>query len=302
MQLPGTTVEIPLYKIKSGPLYVEEFNLVVCSVEDAETCRHPHAVMSYPEALDSGLQLVTDKIIDAPGIKVLANDPTSSCDYVYTLLDAQLITVPVTHLNDEGFTMTLVITSEGRPWVDTLDLSALLTGTTNVVEFSNRIIPFVTTSKAHAETIAKTFKWLNPTTFADMQAKMKQQHEVELSMKDATFASQKAELDAKIKELTTKLTIASTSLAQVTSERDDFKYKYQYLKGDINATNEMMSVYSNKEKYRASVHMSDNDVEISNTKREHTREEATFKTWHLILAAAVPVVCALGIEYFRSRK
>ena len=302
LQIPGFTVEIPLFKIKSHPVYVEELNVVLCSKDDAETCRHPHAVMSYQEALDDGLRVMGQRIADAPGIRILANDPTSSCDYVYTLLDSRVIVVPVTHLNDEKFTMTLIVINEGRYFTETFDLSDLLTGTTNMVEFSNRAIPFVTTSRANAETIAKTFKWLNPTTFAEMQTKLKQQHEAEIGIREAAYAAQKAELEAKLKDMSTKLTILNTTLSQVTSERDDFKYKYQYLKGDINATNEMMSVFSNKQKYQASMHMSDNDVEISDTKRQHTKEEATFKTWHLILAAAVPVVCALGIEYFRSRK
>ena len=48
--------------------------------------------------------------------------------------------------------------------------------------------------------------------------------------------------------------------------------------------------------------MANNDLEISNTKRAHAKEEATFKTWHLIAAAAVPTVAAIVLELFRSKK
>ena len=56
IQIPGISVEIPYYKIKNGPIFVEELNAVICTKEDAETCRHPHAVMEYHEALDRSYQ------------------------------------------------------------------------------------------------------------------------------------------------------------------------------------------------------------------------------------------------------
>lgn len=301
LSLPGATVEIPFYKLQAGPIYVEEFNVVICTEDDAPTCRHPRAAMCYTEALHNGLSMLCDKICDAPGIRLMANDPMSRYDELYTLLNSQHITVPVTHIADDAFTFTVIIINNGKYHAETTALTDISEGKTNIIEFSNNIIPFVTTSKANAESIAKSFRWLTPKAFADYQAKMKQEHEAALLSKDSQISALKIERDTKIKELTSKLTIATTNLAQIQAERDDFKNRYQYLKGDISATSDIMSAYRDRNKFATDLALSRNDVTISNTKMQHQKDEATFKTWHLITAAAVPSILAILVELFRSK-
>lgn len=300
--VPGVSVEVPYFKLQSGPIYVEEFNIVVCTEEDAVVCRHPYAAMKYTESIDASLKLLGDKISDAPGLRLLANDPQGRYDEIYTILDHKVMTIPVTHVPDDLFTLTVVIIDEGKYFTDQLDLNELHTGTTNIVEFSNKFIPFVTTSKANAETIAKSYLWLNPQTFADFKEKEQKQYQANLNMLETQMNALKAEKDAKIKELSAKLMIANTTLAQIQAERDDYKYKYQYLKGDLNATNDIMSTYRDRQKFDYDLAMANNDLAISRTKRKHAQEEATFKTWHLIAAAAIPTIAAIGLELFRSKK
>lgn len=299
--LPGRTVEVPYFKLQSGPVYVEEFNLVVCTENDSDTCRHPRQAMDYTEALHSGLQMVCDKLCDAPGIRLLANDPTGHCDTLYTLLNTQVITIPVTHLPDEVFTFSTIIINNGKYHAESTNVAALLDGTTNTIDFDNTIIPFVTTSLANAETTAKSFRWLNPKTFADYQAKVKKEQEEALAQRDALYNALKADRDAKVKELNSKLTIVNTTLAQVQAERDDFKYKYQHLKGDLSATSDMMSAYRDQDKFRTDLVLANNDRVMSYTKMHHQKDEATFKTWQMVTAAAVPSIIAILAALFRSK-
>ena len=300
--IPGVSIEVPYFKLQSGPVYVEEFNVVVCTEEDAIVCRHPYAAMKYTESINESLKLLGDKILDAPGLRLLANDPKGRFDEIYTILDHGVITIPVTHMPDDLFVLKIVIINEGSYYTEELDLSELHAGTTNIVEFTDKFIPFVTTSRANAETIASSYMWLNPQTFAEFRDKEQKQYQSNLSMIEAQMNALRAEKDAKIKELTAKLTIINTTLAQIQAERDDYKYKYQYLKGDLNATNDIMSTYRDRQKFDYDLAMSHNDLAISRTKRKHAQEEATFKTWHLIAAAAIPTIAAIGLELFRSKK
>jgi hypothetical protein len=300
-RLPGFTIEIPYFRLNGGPIYVKEFNIVVCRSEDADSCRHPFAAMKYTESVDQCLKLVADQMCDAPGMRILANDPTDQFDMIYTLINSRVISIPVTHISDDGMTLTLVIIDHGKYYADVIDIDELKSGTTNTIEFEDCIIPFITTSKVNAESMAKAFQWLTPKAFALFKEKEQQRHEAELAAKDATFNAYKSEKEAKIKELTAKLTINNTTLAQVQSERDDYKYRYQYLKGDINATSDMMGTYRDKQKMETDISLSRDSMEISRIKRKHTKEENTFKTWHLIAAAAIPAVVGIGVELFRKK-
>jgi hypothetical protein len=299
--LPGTTVEVPFYRLQAGPIYVEEFNVMVCTENDAVTCRHPRAAMCYTESLHNSLEMVCDKICDAPGIRLMANDPMGRYDELYTLINSHVITIPVTHIADDIFTLTLIIINNGKYHAETTNLNDISEGKTNIVEFTSNMIPFVTTSKANAESIAKSFRWLTPKAFAEYQEKMKREQEEALAAKEAQLAAFKADRDAKMKELAAKLTIAMTNLSQVQAERDDYKNRYQYLKGDISATSDMMSAYRDQNKYATDMSLAQNDLTLSNMKMQHQKEEATFKTWHLITAAAVPAVVAILVELFRSK-
>ena len=299
--IPGTTVEVPFFHLQTGPIYVEEFNVVICREDDAPTCRHPHEAMSYTESLHKGLELICDKICDAPGIRILANDPSGKCEELYTLINSQVTTIPVTSLDDESFTLTFIVINEGRYYAETADLSEISEGKTNIIEFSNNMIPFVTTSKAHAESVAKSFKWLTPKAFMDFKERIQKEHEAALAAKDEQYNALKSERDAKVKELSAKLTLANTSLDQVKSERDDYKSRYQSLKNDLAATNDMMEAYRDKNKYATDLEMARNDMAMSNIKMQHQKEEATYKTWHVIAAAVIPSVLAVIIELLKSR-
>ena len=300
INIPGMTIEVPYFKLVSGPVYVPEFNLVVCRAEDAEMCRHPFAAMRYSESIDQCLRLVADQICDAPGMRILANDPTDQFDTFYTLINSRVINIPVTHVADDGITLTLVLINDGQYYADVIDIDELSSGETNTVEFEDCVLPFITTSKLNAEEMAKAFKWLTPKAFALFKEKEQKRHEAELAAKDSMFEAYKAEREAKIKELAAKLTIINTTLAQTQAERDDYKHRYQYLKGDINATNDIMETYRDRQKYATDMHISDNDVRTSSLKRKNAEEESTFKTWHLIAAAALPAVAAIGIELFKK--
>ena len=301
LPLAGITVEVPFYHLQAGPIYVEEFNVMLCRESDAATCRHPHMGIGYIESLHNGLEMICDKICDAPGIRLMANDPNGRYEELYTLINSQVITIPVTNLDDDEFTLTIIIINNGQYYAETASLSEITEGKTNIVEFSSNMIPFVTTSKANAETMAKSFKWLTPKTFAEYKDKVEKQHQEELSAKDDQFAALKSEKDAKLKELGSKLTLANTNIDQLKAERDDYKAKYQCLKTDIEATSDMMSAYRDKNKYATDLEMAKNDMAMSTMKLQHQKEEATYKTWHVVLAAVVPAITAILIELFRSK-
>jgi hypothetical protein len=108
--IDATRVTINSSEIELGPVYVEELELVVCTVEQAPAVNHPKATSVYEAALrNASIKLAsTDNF---PTLRVYANDPTGSLTEIYAYMFGSIVKVPVTHLPNREGTIAVVITS-----------------------------------------------------------------------------------------------------------------------------------------------------------------------------------------------
>lgn len=293
--MDGIIVTISYFELKQSPVYVEEFDLMLCLTDDMDDCVHPYQQTTFESCLSLGLETIEKSLDDAPMFKILANDPTNNYDALYTLLNKKIAKIPVTHMNDSSFTMTIIVSINGRFQKETICLDDFISGKENTFEFENRVIPFVTTSELNAYELAKSFRWITMSTFNEMMSKKEIQYKAELEEKTKIY-------ETKINGLKSDIENLNTILSQVKVERDDYKFKYERLRNDLSTSTDLMKVYTDREKYRATSHISDNDLRISTAKADIADKEAKFKLWHLCAAAAIPTAAAIILEILRSMR
>lgn len=288
----GICVTVDYFEIKQEPVYVAEFDLLLCMPEDVEDYSHPYQQTTYENSLMLGLEQMEETIDNAPMFKVLANDPTNNFDQIFTLINNRVSKIPVTHLPGNDFELTLIIVVNSRIQKEVINLNEFITGKENTYEFENRVIPFVTTSELTAQELGKSFRWITLSVLNETIAKKEVENKGELE-------AQAKSLNAKISELTATITALKAQLVQLKSEKDDIEFKYNTIKADLAAATEMLKQKAEREKYKTSQHISDNDVHISDTKASTASREAQFKTWHLYLAA-IPSVALLIAEIAKA--
>ena len=292
--MEGICVTVDYYEIKQSPVYVEEFDLLLCMPEDVEDYPHPYQQSSYENNLAIGLEKIAETLDNAPMFKVLANDPTNNFDQLFTLINNRVSKIPVTHMAGDDFELTLIIVVNGKIQKEVINLNEFITGKENTYEFENRVIPFVTTSEVAANEMGKAFRWITMSVLNESLSKKDIEHKNELELQAKAF-------NAKITELTASITSLKSSIAQLKTEKDDIEFKYNSIKADLGASNDMMKHQTEREKYKAGQHISDNDVQISDTKADTAEKDNQLKTWHLV-AAAAPAVALLIVEIIRALK
>lgn len=291
--IDGICVTVDYFEISQSPVYVKEFDLLLCLPEDSECYEHPFRQTSYKNCLELGLQQISQSLDDSPMFKVLANDPTSNYDQLFTLINNQVAKIPVTHMAGDDFELVIITSINGRYQREIINLNEFLTGKENTYEFENRVIPFVTTSELNAREMGKSFRWITMSTVNAILSKKDIEHKEELAALAKKYELKIAELAANISKLDTLVT-------QLKAERDEIKFKYNSLRGDMSASTDILKEQAEREKTKADQHISDNDVQVSDTKARQAENEAKFKTSHMILAATVPVLALLIIEVIKG--
>jgi len=199
----------------------------------------------------------------------------------------------VSHEPGENFVLTLVTYRDGKAYADHLDLTPLIKGTENTIKFTDRFIPWVTTNKLQAESLAREFRWITVELFNE--AKTKQQIEFK-----AILDSQKSSYDAKLQELGTLNTGLKSDLARAEQERDEFKQRYLNLKADAQLRVDQLQQEAVIAKSRNDVNISDNNAQQAAWKMQSAEKESNFKVAGMIAAAALPVLGILALELFKN--
>ena len=289
--MDGICVTIDYYEIKQQPVYVEEFDLLLCMPEDVEDFPHPHQQTTFDNNLALGLEQISESLDNAPMFKVLANDPTNNFDQIFTLVNNRIAKIPVTHMAGDDFELILISVVNGRLQKEVINLNEFITGKENTYEFENRIIPFVTTSEIAANEMGRSFRWVTMSVLNEALAKKDIEHKSELESQAKTF-------NAKISELNANITNLKSTITKLKTEKDEIEFKYNSIKANLESENEMLKHKTEREKFKAGQHISDNDVHISDVKAKTANTEARFKTWHLCLAAA-PSVALVIVEIIK---
>ena len=114
------------------PVYVEEFDLLLCMPEDVEDYPHPHQQTTFDNNLLIGLEQISESLDNAPMFKILANDPTNNFDQIFTLVNNRVSKVPVTHMDGDDFELVLITVVNGRLQKEIINLNKFVTGEENV--------------------------------------------------------------------------------------------------------------------------------------------------------------------------
>lgn len=291
--LNGFTIKIDKYRLRNEPIYVKEIDKLVCTEEQAAHAVHPYAKVVYTDAMRSAIDEMAKVISDAPGFKILANDPTGSIHTLYTILDNQVVSIPVTNRPDDIPTMTIVSTREGKMYDEVFDIKELLEGTNNTVKFPGRVVPWVTTSEINAKEAAKLFKWITPEYLAELKSKMQQESK-------RTIDAALAQMDADKSKLEVKITSLEAECKRLEIERDDYKTKYVTMKTDRQTNLDGMNRMYDLMKARNDYDMSNGNLQMNGYKLQMTQQESQFKLWHLALMAALPVLGLMAMKMFEG--
>ena len=240
----GVCVTIDYYEIKQEPVYVEEFDLLLCMPEDVEDYPHPHQQTTFDNNLLIGLEQISESLDNAPMFKILANDPTNNFDQIFTLVNNRVSKVPVTHMDGDDFELVLITVVNGRLQKEIINLNKFVTGEENVYEFENRIIPFVTTSEVLANEMGKSFRWVTMSVLNESLTKKDIERKEELSAQAKTY-------DAKIAELNANIGTLKADYTQLKTEKEEIEFKYKSMKADLESGNEMFKHKAELDKDRA---------------------------------------------------
>lgn len=96
-----------------GPVYVEELEIVVCTLEQAPAVEHPKATSVYEAAMRNA-SITFSRNDNFPTLRVYANDPSGSLTEIYAYMFGSIVRVPVTNLPNREGTIAVVITSYGK--------------------------------------------------------------------------------------------------------------------------------------------------------------------------------------------
>lgn len=293
VQMDGWCGKIRQSTIASHPVFVSEINVVFATEIQALSVKHPNAQVAYQEGLESAILNLGNTIQDAPCVRVIANDPTGSIERLYTCIGDKPSAIPVTHLRDTDVTITILYVRDGVITKDIRSLEKLTSGTTNMVEFGNCVIPWVTTSEVCAEQRAKNFSWVSPEALESIRSSMSQEHKRQLEQANAVSS-------AKITELQTKLSSANSELEQVKTERDDYKFKYNTLKADRQQAVDQSNIQYAAMKAQNDFALAQGNLQLNGYKLQQAKQETEWKTWQLCAAACLPVVGVIAMELFKS--
>ena len=291
---PGTTITLPLDRVRNGPIYIKEIDCVICTEVQSPSIRHPHASIPYEDGLESVIYRLTDQLAGSPGIRVLANDPSGRLTVLFTLIGDHVVQLPVMCESGEG-AVVIVIYSSGPETIekDVLDIEKLLTGTENTLEFKNKAIPWITTSEIAARAMARTFTWISPKTYESMKSDLEKE-----AKKSADLAEDAH--NAKIKELNIKLTEMESELSQVKDERDEIKLKYNAWKADMQSRADYMSGKWKERQAENDFRSSEASARVNEHKLRNAETEPHWKLATLILGAVIPTITVITLEVLKA--
>ena len=232
--MDGFAVKVRQSTIELNPVYLKEFDIVLSTEVHAITVKHPNLQVGYREGLEAAIASVGNTIRDAPCVKVIANDPAGHLDRLFTCIGDKPSIVPVTQMNDTEPTVTILYVRNGTVTKDTRSIDKLTSGTTNILEFTNCVIPWITTSEANATTRAQSFCWVSPEEVTNIRTSMS------ATMKQAVDQANAA-ASTRINELTTRVSTLTNELSMAQAERDDYKFKYNGLRADRQTSVDQMN-------------------------------------------------------------
>ncbi len=226
--ISGYQIRIPKHLLMGeGAIFLKAVNVVVCSEAGAINACHPSAGVDYETAAYEIKKQLADMADEIPTISLMANDPKSRFNKLYTVVGDMPVDIPVTNIFGEA-NLKIVFSYKGQSREFNIDLEKFLDSTENVLEIDDCPIGFITTNKAIAERSSGEYKKISQAEANRLLKTQKEKLEHEMEVAEDQH---KAEMRIKDQELDAM----KTRLKMMESEYDRVKSEYDSFTGNVSA-------------------------------------------------------------------
>ena len=299
-QIDGNKIVIPKHELNhEGGCFIPEINTVLCTEAMAIMATHPRSSVTYLDASEEAQSKVADTIQDAPTIKLVANDPEGRYNKLYTVIGDILIEIQISNLYGEAV-LQIMYFDKGTHNTFEVELDEFFNSAEDMLELKDLPISFITTNKARASRYATECKRVPQSEVEEMLKKAATK-----SAKDIGAVKDQYDTDIKVRD--SEIKRLKDEIKTANSDKDDAERKYNELKAAVDAANVMRDRELKGQEIETKGRISDNNREISDIdkdtsriKRDKEEEEAKFKLYHLILAAAIPTVATIAMKALDS--
>lgn len=300
LHIDGNRIIIPKHELNNeGGCYIPEINTVLCTEAMSIMATHPRSSITYMDASEEARASVAETIQDAATIKLVANDPDGRYNKLYTVIGDMTIEIQIGNVYGEAV-LQIMYFDHGKHKTYEVELDEFFNSADDLLELKDLPISFVTTNKARAARYATEYKRVPQSEVEEMLKKAATK-----SAKDIVAVKEQYDTDIKVKD--NEIKRLKDEVKTANADKDDAERKYNELKAAVDASNTMRERDLKEKEIDNKGRISDNNVTISNTdtetskfKRDKEETEAKFKTYHLILAAAIPTVAAVGMKMLET--
>ena len=305
LHIDGHRIIIPKHELNSeGGCYIPEINTVLCTEAMSIMTTHPRSSITYMDASEEARASVAESIQDAATIKLVANDPDGRYNKLYTVIGDMTIEIQISNVYGEAV-LQIMYFDHGKHQTYEVELDEFFNSADDLLELKDLPISFVTTNKARAARYAAEYKRVPQSEVEEMLKKAATR-----SAKDINAIKEQYDTDIKVRD--NEIKRLKDDIKTANADKDDAERKYTELKAAVDASNIMREHDLKEKEINNKGRISDNNVTISDTdtetsrfKRDKEEQEAKFKTYHLVIAAAVPTVAAVGMKlldaYIKSK-
>lgn len=295
-QVDGIRIVFSKHELmQDSGVFIHELNLLICSQNSATVASHPLASVTYEDAAADAREILSESISDAPTVKLIANDPENRYNKLYTMIGDMLVTIDVTHVYGEA-ELQILYFNKGDSEEFRVPLEEFLESSDEILELKDLPITFLSTNKGKAQRCATDYKRVSQTEVDEIIKRVAAKNN-----KDQNALKEKYETDIQVRD--NEIIRLKDQLKTATKERDDNAEQLKAYKAAVNASNDAREYQYKEDQLRVQtslsrdkVTMSNNDVVTSDNKRESAEKENKFKLTHLLLAAGLPVIGAIGLK------
>lgn len=165
-----------------GPIYVEELEVVICTVEQAPGVVHPKSTSVYDKTVQQASIMLAEQD-NFPTLRLFANDPSGVLTEIYAYMFGSVVRTPVTSLTNREASITIVITSCGQVvYQKSYSLGEFLNKNKFIADRSSPVL-CIGTSRIMVEQYAKTKEREMESLPEDELKRLKLDAEIEASKK-----------------------------------------------------------------------------------------------------------------------
>ena len=296
--IPGIKLIIDESLFAASPLFVEELNIVIALAKNSDAIRHPYGCMNYSEAAQSAQCKFENVAENSTIVSITANDPTESLKVLYTGLGGSIIRIPVQHEFDTSPTPQLIYVIKSDidaiPTILTVDLTPL-TEKERILDLDNSILSFVAVDEGEALQYLETYRTYSADAFNKRSQAIKQAYDVKISELKASYELDKLTLENQLKQIKTTLSEKEHELHIVNAKYDSLAGIALHQDAEAERRIKLAALHNSQR-------ISDNNVNISDTKVHIAKKEYEYKLWHIIAAAAIPVIVTCVNNYIKTQK